>query len=100
MAPAQPQYPQAFKRKAVELMRRGDRTQQQLAQELGTSARQLRRWLRAAEAQEALQDSAAAGKVSPASVEVGRLKRRIAQLEEANQALSEANRFFAVRRQR
>jgi len=95
---ASPRYPQEFRRKAVEMARRGDRTQEDIAKELGTSARQLRRWIRQVEADEAIRDALKRGEVPPEVLEVQRMKREIAHLKEANQALLEANRFFAVRR--
>ena len=98
MGTASPRYPQEFRLKAVELYRRGDRTQEDLAKELGTSARQLRRWIRQAEADETLRDALAGGEVPPVMLEMQRLKREIAQLKESNQALLESNRFFAARR--
>lgn len=100
MGEANPKYPQAFKRKAIELARRGDRTQEQLAKDLGVSSRQLRRWLRRTEAEEAMTDAVKRGAVPIEAARVAKLERRIAQLEEANQALSEANRFFASRRRK
>lgn len=98
MGTASPRYPQEFRRRAVAMARRGDRTQEDIARELGTSARQLRRWIRQAEADEAVRDALAHGEVLPEMLELRRMKREIAQLKEANQALLEANRFFAARR--
>ena len=98
MGTASPRYPQDFRRRAVAMARRGDRTQADIAKELGTSARQLRRWIRQTEADEAVRDVLVAGGVPPEVVEIRRMKREIAQLKEANQALLEANRFFAARR--
>ena len=97
---ASPRYPQEFRRRAVEMVRRGDRRQEDIARELGTSARQIRRWVRQTEADEAVRDALAAGRVPPEVLEVQRMRREIAQLKEANQALLEANRFFAARRRR
>jgi transposase-like protein len=95
---ASPRYPQEFRRKAVGMARRGDRTQEDIAKELGTSPRQLRRWIRQVEADEAMRDALSSGDVPPEVLEARRMKRKIAQLEEANRALLEANRFFAARR--
>ena len=97
---ANPKYPQAFKRKAVELARRGDRTQGALAKDLGVSSRQLRRWLRRTEAEESMAEAVKRGAVPLDALKIAKLERRITQLEEANQALSEANRFFALRRRK
>jgi transposase len=80
------------------MARRGDRTQEDIAKELGTSSRQLRRWIRQVEADEAIGDALSSGDVPPEVLEARRMKRKIAQLEEANRALLEANRFFAARR--
>lgn len=100
MARARTTYPQEFRQKAVELVRRGDRTQEELCQELGISTRNLRRWLRRTEAEEWMDQAVKNGAVPIEALEMAKLKRRIAQLEEANQALQEANRFFALRRRK
>ena len=89
MGRPKPEYPLAFKRQAVAEYRLGDRTQDEVARAFGTSARQLRRWLDQSEAEEA----------AP-SVDVGGLQHRILQLERENDALREANRFFAQRRRK
>jgi transposase-like protein len=88
MGEPRPKYPLGFKRQAVAEVRLG-RTQEQVAKDLGISERNLRRWIREAEAEEA----------SP-PVDVSLLQRRIADLERENEALREANRFFAQRRRK
>src|SRR5438128_5428288 len=100
MGEPRPKYPQGFRRKAVELARRGDRTQLELAKHLGVSSRQLRRWLRRTEAEEWMEDAIKGGAVPLEALEIARLKREISDLKEANQALLESNRFFALRRRR
>ena len=89
MGDPRPKYTLAFKRQAVAEVRQSGRTQEAVARSLGISDRNLRRWVREAEAEE-----------NAPSVDVGQLQRRIAELERDNDALREANRFFAQRRRK
>ena len=84
-----PQYALAFRRQAVAEVRLGKRTQKEISEALGVSSRQIRRWMREAEAEEA------APPVDPVA-----LQKRIAELERENEALREANRFFVKRRRK
>lgn len=94
------EYPQEFRRKAVELSRREGRKQEQLAKELGVSSRQLRRWIRQVEAEEAIVKARKAGLVPLRDLKVQQMQRKIAELEEANEALRESVRFLAARRRK
>lgn len=94
------EYPQEFRRKAVELGRRGDRNQEALAKALGVSSRQLRRWVRQVEGEEAIVKARKAGLVPLRDLKVQQMQRKIAELEEANEALRESVRFLAARRRK
>jgi len=50
MARTRPPYPPEFRREAIRLLRAGDRSPKQLAQELGCTEQTLRNWLRQEEA--------------------------------------------------
>ena len=50
MARTRPPYPPEFRREAIRLLRAGDRSPKQLAQELGCTEQTLRNWLRQDEA--------------------------------------------------
>lgn len=94
------EYPQEFRRKAVEMSRQGGRTQGELAKDLGVSSRQLRRWIRQTEVEEHLEELRAAGVTPMRDLHVQQLERKISQLEEANEALRESVRFLAARRRK
>jgi len=94
------EYPQEFRRQAVELSRKGGRTQGQLAKELGVSSRQLRRWIRQVEAEEHLEELRAAGITPMRDLRVQEMEKKIRELEEANEALRESVRFLVSRRRK
>ena len=86
MGDVRPKYPLAFRRAAVAEVLKEHRAKADVARELGISVRNLRRWVGAAE------------QLNEAEPDTAVLQRRIQQLERENQALQEANRFFAQRR--
>jgi len=85
-----------FKREAVRLMDQGDKDSAQLARELGIRRNQLYKW------QQEIQsygEAAFPGKgrrsKSTNSTETEQLKARIKRLEEENEILKKAARYFA-----
>lgn len=100
MGAKRPEYTQDFRRRAVELWRGWDGTQEELARHLGMCSRTLRRWLRRTEAEEAIEEDRKAHTVPLRDLEVRRLQQEIAQLKQANAALQESVRFLAARRRR
>lgn len=98
MTRKKPEYPQEFRRQAVEMWRHWDGTQNELAKQLGICSRTIRRWLRRAEASEVVAAARNTGAVPLRDLEVQRLKRENAQLKESNAALQESVRFLAARR--
>ena len=70
--PKTPPYPEEFRREAVQLLRRGDRTIPELARDLGVSPQTLRNWRRQDELDEARRDD---GLTSDEREELRRLRR-------------------------
>lgn len=100
MGAKRPAYTREFRQRAVELWRGWDGTQDDLAAHMGMCSRTLRRWLRRAEADEAVTAARTSGTVPLRDLEVRRLEREIAQLKQANSALQDSVRFLAARRRR
>jgi transposase len=77
MARTRPPYPPEFRREAIRLLRAGDRSPKQLAQELGCTEQTLRNWLR--------QDEADRGERS--DVLTSEERKRLRELERENRVL-------------
>jgi transposase len=77
MARTRPPYPPEFRREAIRLLRAGDRSPKQLAQELGCSEQTLRNWVR--------QDEADRGERS--DVLTSEERKRLRELERENRVL-------------
>lgn len=87
-------YTKEFKQEAVRLLESGGKPAAVLARELGVARNQLYKW------QEQLQsrgDGAfpGRGRRTPASTELTRLKRENERLQEENEILKKAARYFA-----
>lgn len=92
MSRTRPPYPPEFRREAIRLLRAGDRSPKQLAQELGCTEQTLRNWLR--------QDEADRGERSDvlSSEERARLReleRENRVLRQEREILKRAAAFFA-----
>ena len=77
MARTRPPYPPEFRREAIRLLRAGDRSPKQLAQELGCTEQTLRNWLS--------QDEADRGERS--DVLSSEERKRLRELERENRVL-------------
>jgi transposase len=91
--PKTPPYPQEFRREAVRLLRRGDRTIPELARDLGVSPQSLRNWSRQTDLDEGRRSD---GLTSEEREELKRLRRENRILVEEREILKKAAAFFAA----
>jgi transposase len=89
--PKTPPYPEEFRREAVRLLRRGDRTVPELARDLGVSQQSLRNWSQQFDVDEGRRD----GLNSEERDELRRLRRENRVLTEEREILRKAAAFFA-----
>ncbi len=89
--PKTPPYSEEFRREAVRLLRRGDRTVPELARDLGCSPQSLRNWSQQLDVDEGRRD----GLSSDERAELARLSREVRTLTEAREILRKAAAFFA-----
>jgi len=83
-----------FKRKAIELLQRGDRSATEIARELGVRRNQLYKWKGAMEPQETLKISGSGGR-GGVMAELARVKRELARVTEERDILKRAAVYFA-----
>jgi transposase len=85
-------YPEEFRREAVRLLRRGDRSIPELAKDLGVSPQSLRNWRKQADLDEGRRsDGVSCGERE----ELRRLRKENARLREEREILKKAAAFFA-----
>ena len=84
-------YPPEFRREAVRLLRRGDRSVPELARDLGVSQQSLRNWSRQLDVDDGRQE----GLRSDEREELRRLRRENRILQEEREILKKAAAFFA-----
>ncbi len=89
--PKIPPYPEEFRREAVRLLRRGDRTVPELARDLGVSQQSLRNWSAQADVDEGRRD----GLAGEEREELKRLRRENRMLTEEREIHREAAAFSA-----
>jgi transposase len=85
-------YPEEFRREAVRLLERGDRSISQLAADLGVSRETLRSWRKQAELDASVRID---GLTSGERDELRRLRRENRVLREEREVLRKAAAFFA-----
>ncbi len=89
--PKTPPYSEEFRREAVRLLCRGDRTVPELARDLGCSPQSLRNWSQQRDVDEGRRD----GLSSDERAELAGLRREVRTLTEAREILRKAAAFFA-----
>jgi transposase len=92
MPRTRPAYPEEFRREAVQMLRAG-RTPRELSQSLGVSEQTLRNWRRQDQVDRHERDD---GITSDERVELARLRRENARLQQERDLLKRAAAFFAA----
>ncbi len=90
--PKTPPYPEEFRREAIKLLRRGDRSIPELARDLGVSPQSLRNWSKQLDVDEGRRSD---GLTSDERDELKRLRRENRILTEEREILKKAAAFFA-----
>ena len=95
-------YTKEFKESAIELYRQNskEKSAKDIADDLGMSPENLRRWLRQSQESEGKSINVFTGHGIPRDEEVAQLKKRVADLEETNEILKKAMAFFVVKNPR
>lgn len=84
--------PPEFRRRAVELARRGDQPVAKIAKDLGIAESGLRRWMKQADLDEGHRSD---GLTTDERAELAELRRRNRVLEMENEILKRASAYFA-----
>ena len=93
-------YTREFKESSVELFHSSGKTVQEVADDLGISHENLRRWLREKEEGKTSALKVFPGQGNPRDEELFKLRKRVADLEETNEILKKAMAFFVVKNPR
>jgi transposase len=89
-------YTREFKESAIELFHSREKTKQEVAEELGISPENLRRWLRENEESKDGKLKAFPGHGIPRDEELAMLRKEVADLRETNEILKKATAYFAT----
>jgi transposase len=90
-------YTKEFKESATELYRSGGKSAKEVADGLGISPENLRRWLRESEEGEKKNIRVFPGRGNPRDEEMVKLRKEVADLRETNEILKKAMAIFAVK---
>ena len=95
------EYTREFKESAMELYRSSsDKSRKEVAEGLGISPENLRRWLREEEEGKTSNIRVFPGRGIPRDEEVAQLRKEVADLRETNEILKKAMAFFVVKNPR
>ena len=89
------EYTKEFKEAAVKLYTNGDKTMQEVSQELGMHPENIRRWLRESKEGEAKNIRVFPGRGKARDEELHRLRKEVADLRETNEILKKAVVIFS-----
>ena len=95
-------YAREFKESAIELFKQQseEKSTKEIADELGISHENLRRWLRESEEGETNNIRVFPGQGIPRDEELSKLRKEVADLRETNEILKKAMAFFVVKNPR
>jgi transposase len=93
-------YTKEFKESAMDLYRRNkeEKSAKDIAEELGISPENLRRWLRENEEAEAKGIKAFPGQGIPRDEEIAKLRKKVAEQDEIIEILKKATAIFAAKK--
>jgi len=89
------EYTKEYKEAAIKLLNNGDKTQKEVADELGMHPENIRRWLRESKEGKLKDIRVFPGRGNPRDEELHRLRKEIADLRETNEILKKAMVIFA-----
>jgi len=92
------EYTKEFKESAIELYQRSsDKTKKEVAEGLGISPENLRRWINESKKVENTNIRVFPGHGNPRDEELAQLRKEVADLRETNEILKKAMAFFVVK---
>ena len=95
------EYTREFKESAIELYRSSsDKTRKEVAEGLGISPENLRRWLRESDGAETAHIRVFPGRGNPRDEELVQMRKEVADLRETNEILKKAMAFFVIKNPR
>jgi len=91
-------YTKEFKESALALYHSSGKSSKDVAEDLGISPENLRRWLRESQEGEEKNIRVFPGQGNPRDEELARLRREVADLRETNEILKKATAIFATKK--
>jgi len=92
------EYTKEFKEAAVKLYTEGDKSLQEVSNELGMHPENIRRWLRESKEGAAKNIRVFPGRGNPRDEEIHRLRKKVETLQEENEILKKAMVIFAEKK--
>lgn len=88
-------YPEEFRRDVIAVARKGETSVRQVAKDFGVSESCLARWLRLADREDGIGDTASPSMKAVEQAELREAQKRIRLLEQENEILRRAAAYFA-----